>query len=137
MTQKKYNHIHKLRRDRYSTGRPFYYCINDCTFKIDIKQCLGKVVLCNKCGKEFEMNEYSIRAAKPICMECIARRKALNNPNINLDSIIGVVDANLLDRNSQSQSTNEVHSNSIESLQSKLRNITIKEYNPEDEDDVL
>lgn len=31
---------------------------------------LGKKVVCWRCGREFSMNEYSIRLAKPHCNDC-------------------------------------------------------------------
>lgn len=35
---------------------------------------IGKRTNCNVCGKTFEMNEYSIRLARPRCMNCIQRK---------------------------------------------------------------
>ncbi len=138
MTTKKYNHIHKLRRDRYSTGRSFYYCVNgDCNFKIDVKHSLGKTNLCNKCGKPFEMNEYSIRAAKPKCFDCIAR-KSFSNSAILDELNLGELNANNVDRNSSTiTSKTEVHSDSINELEKQLSNLIVRTYNPEDDDDKL
>src|SRR5882757_8513394 len=136
MSTKKYNHVHKFRRDRYSTGRAFHYCTLDCTFKIDVKHSFGKTSLCNKCNKPFTMNEYSIRAAKPVCMDCINRRN--ETPIIletDIDSILGVkLNANTMDRhNTTTIPTTETQTNSISSLQNRMRSIVVKEYNPEDD----
>lgn len=138
MTTKKYNHIHKLRRDRYSTGRSFYYCVNDCSFKVDVKHSLGKTVLCNKCNKPFVMNEYSIRSAKPKCFDCVKRKESTSSA-VNLDSIIsfGVKNANIVDRNEPTtRNTAEVSANPITEIQNKF-NVLVREYNPETDDDDL
>src|SRR5882757_6234172 len=137
MSTKKYNHVHKFRRDRYSTGRAFHYCTLDCTFKIDVKHSFGKTSLCNKCNKPFTMNEYSIRAAKPVCLNCINRRQL--DAIKEYDKILGVkFDANTLDRhNTTTIPTAETQTNSISSLQNRMRSIVVKEYNPEDDDDSL
>ena len=61
-------HVHKLRRHKYSTGNSIYFCtLPDCNFKMDVALSLGKRSLCNLCGNEFIMNEYSIKLAKPHC----------------------------------------------------------------------
>lgn len=118
----KNSHIHKFRRDKYSTGKSFYYCINgNCTFKIETKHSLGKLNLCNSCGNPFEMNEYSIRAAKPKCLDCVKRRTIKNDVKETINAI--------------NQTT---ASDSLSSLSSRMENLTsnvvVKEYNPDDED---
>lgn len=116
----KSNHIHKFKRDTYSTGKKFYYCINgDCTFKCDVKHSLGKTSLCNNCGNPFAMNEYSIRKANPKCMDCVKRR------TIRKDGVL------------EEPIVKETKSDSISELRAKMGNLSIKEYNPEDESDEL
>ncbi len=64
------DHIHKLKRHTYNNGTKVYFCVNDCNFKVEVALALGKIVLCNICGKDFKMNEYSIKLAKPHCTNC-------------------------------------------------------------------
>lgn len=66
----KLEHIHKLRRHKYPNGTKVYFCTLDCNYKIEAALALGKRVLCNICGDEFIMNEYSIKLAKPHCTQC-------------------------------------------------------------------
>jgi len=65
-------HAHKLKRHLYkSTGSRVFYCVlSDCSFKTEVQFTLGKKVICWRCGREFAMNEYSIRLAKPHCSNC-------------------------------------------------------------------
>jgi len=68
---KKQSHIHKLRKHKYSTGNAVFFCtLPDCHFKIDAPLALGKRALCNICGDEFIMNEYTVKLAKPHCSNC-------------------------------------------------------------------
>lgn len=64
------DHIHKLKRHKYTNGSKVYFCINNCTFKVDVPFALGLIVLCNICDEPFTMNEYSIKLAKPHCNKC-------------------------------------------------------------------
>jgi hypothetical protein len=64
------DHTHKLKRHTYPNGTKVYFCILDCTFKVEAAFALGKVVLCNICNEPFPMNEYSIKLAKPHCSAC-------------------------------------------------------------------
>ena len=63
-------HVHKLRRHKYPNGSKVYFCTLDCSFKIDRALALGKRTICNICGDEFIMNEYSLKLAKPHCTNC-------------------------------------------------------------------
>jgi hypothetical protein len=68
---KKPNHTHKLRRHKYPSGNSVYFCtLPDCHYKIDVPLALGKRTVCNICGNEFIMNEYTIKLAKPHCLDC-------------------------------------------------------------------
>lgn len=111
----KSNHYHKLRRKIYkTTGNAVYYCTNGCTFKIGIEFSLGLESLCNKCNNPFKMNDYSIRAAKPICNDCIKRR------TVKKDEL------------GQEIALNKITSTE-DDIKTRLSNLTIKEYNPDDE----
>jgi len=68
---KKEKHYHLLKRHLYRNGEAVYFCVLNCSFKVNVKLALGKVVLCNSCYTPFEMNEKSIRLAKPKCNPCI------------------------------------------------------------------
>lgn len=69
MTQQK--HVHQLKRHRYRSGREIYFCtLPDCTHKIDPAFAVGKRSICNRCGEEFLLSEYSVRLAKPHCDKC-------------------------------------------------------------------
>lgn len=64
------DHIHRLKRTTYSSGTKVYFCTNDCSYKIEVAFALGKVVECPSCYQPFQMNEYSIKLAKPHCNNC-------------------------------------------------------------------
>lgn len=64
------DHNHKLKRTTYASGTKVYFCIDDCSYKIEVAFALGKVVICNICEEPFSMNEYSIKLAKPHCNAC-------------------------------------------------------------------
>lgn len=67
----KSTHVHKLKRHKFKTGNAVYFCaLPDCRFKTATGLALGKRSICWRCGKDFIMNEYSIRLAKPHCDEC-------------------------------------------------------------------
>lgn len=63
-------HTHKLKRLTYSNGESIYFCVLDCNYKIKVQLALGKNTVCWRCGREFPINEYSIRLAKPTCTSC-------------------------------------------------------------------
>ena len=65
------SHVHKLKRHKYPTGNTVYFCtLPDCHFKVDVALALGKRNICNSCGEEFILDEYSIRLARPHCRNC-------------------------------------------------------------------
>jgi len=65
------DHVHKLRRHAYKNGTKVYFCcLPDCNYKVDVGLAIGKRSLCNICGSEFLMNEYSIKLSKPHCSSC-------------------------------------------------------------------
>lgn len=71
MAEKKDKHIHKLKRYRFKSGSVVYFCaLPECNYKVAIALALGKRVLCWRCGKDFVMNEYAVRLAKPHCEAC-------------------------------------------------------------------
>ena len=69
---KKLNHTHRLRKHIYKgTKHSIFFCsLPDCHFKIDAPLAIGKRSLCNVCGVEFIMNEYSLKLFKPHCGDC-------------------------------------------------------------------
>lgn len=64
------NHIHRLKRVKHKNGTKVFMCVLNCAFRIEVPFALGKQSLCNICGEEFTMNEYSIKLAKPHCTGC-------------------------------------------------------------------
>jgi hypothetical protein len=67
----KQTHTHKLRRHRYPSGNAVFFCtLPECHYKIDVPLALGKRTICNICGEEFIINEYTIKLAKPHCLDC-------------------------------------------------------------------
>jgi hypothetical protein len=67
----KQTHTHKLRRHKYPSGNSVFFCtLPDCHYKIDVPLALGKRSICNICGEEFIINEYTIKLAKPHCLDC-------------------------------------------------------------------
>ena len=138
MPARKTNHIHKFNRLTYkTTGNSIYFCINDCptNFKIDVKLSLGKTNLCNICGTPFTMNEYSIRQAKPRCMNCVKRKGQIVNPSDEL--------APILNRRETVRRTNDKELVSLagkeiqNDLNQQFNNLLVREYQEESEDDDL
>lgn len=64
------DHTHTLKRTTYASGTKVYFCIDDCSYKIEVAFALGKIVCCPNCGNDFKMNEYSVKLAKPHCNNC-------------------------------------------------------------------
>ncbi len=80
-------HTHKLKRIKYNNNEEMYFCVLDCTFKVVVKEALGKKTICWRCGDEFLMNEYSIRRAKPCCNKCIDHKETLSESEISFANI--------------------------------------------------
>lgn len=76
----KYKKINKARR-----GNPPYYvmqCIlpgcNSYTpmdTKLSGPSLIGKIALCNKCDKPFELTRRAIRQTNPVCDDCVESRE--------------------------------------------------------------
>lgn len=59
----------------YKTGSSIYFCVlPDCGYKVATQLALGKRAICWRCHNEFQMNDYSIRLAKPHCDKCHKRK---------------------------------------------------------------
>jgi hypothetical protein len=68
-------HTHLYKRHTYSNGEQILFCTRgECDKKINVKLALGKPAVCWRCQKEFTLNEYSLRLAKPHCMDCKKRK---------------------------------------------------------------
>ena len=81
-TVKSTEHICKLKRHTYETGTKVFFCtLPKCNKKLKVGLALGKECICWRCGNKFELNEYSIRLAKPHCEDC---HKSKNNDNFIL-----------------------------------------------------
>jgi hypothetical protein len=64
-------HVHKLKRIKYKSGTVSLFCtLPDCTYKVNPALALGKRCICWRCEKEFLLNEYALRLAKPHCEAC-------------------------------------------------------------------
>jgi len=64
------NHTHKLQKHKYSSGSEIFFCVLDCSFKVEAALALGKTSICHVCGDEFTMTEYSLRLKRPHCVNC-------------------------------------------------------------------
>lgn len=65
------SHPHKLKKHKYKTGNTVFFCtLPDCHYKIDVALSVGKRAMCNICGAEFFMNEYSLKLKYPHCEGC-------------------------------------------------------------------
>ena len=101
------NHIHKFKRQIYkNTGSRFFFCTNDCDYKVACELSLGKTSICWRCDKPFQMNQVSMRLAKPHCPDC-HRRKG--------DKVNAVQQAPKI-----SELLSEANESSIESLRERL-----------------
>ena len=82
-------HIHKLKRHTYKSGNQIYFCILDCNYKISPALAIGKKSICNRCGLEFVMTEYTVRLAKPHCEGCHKPKGGIDDsPLLELDGVI-------------------------------------------------
>lgn len=87
----KEKHIHKLKRAKFRTGNYIYFCVGaDCTKKFAPALALGKRTICWICDEPFEMNDYSIRLAKPHCPKCHQPKKKLIDDPISEAAEISV-----------------------------------------------
>lgn len=65
------DHVHKLKRVKYTNDETVFFCTKGaCEYTINTKLALGKPSECWRCGKEFNLNEISIRLTKPHCIAC-------------------------------------------------------------------
>jgi len=76
------NHVHKLKRLTYkSTGHKIFFCVlPECHYKVAVELALGKNNICNRCGSAFQLDEYSIRLAKPHCKKCRKKKDDVPSP---------------------------------------------------------
>lgn len=81
-------HIHKLKRHRYPSGNTVFFCVLDCSFKVDTALSVGKKNICWRCGNEFIMDEYSLRLAKPHCSAC---HQPKNKKEVSEDASIRII----------------------------------------------
>jgi len=118
---KQSSHTHILRRHKYPSGNSVYFCtLPDCHYKIDVPLALGKRSICNICGDEFILSEYSIKLAKPHCDKC---------------GKVKIKDGNGETRYVRKQSNKiltDLATNTIEDLQSRLTGVT----SPVSEEDI-
>lgn len=69
-------HTHKLKMRKNRLGIKYYFCVDGkCTFEVLSEKCLGKITICWRCGKEFNLDVLSYRLVKPHCPECTKFRK--------------------------------------------------------------
>ena len=102
-------HTHKLKRKKYKTGNTIYFCtLPDCHYKIEVELALGKKSICNICGDEFIINEYTLRLAKPHCTNC-GKVKVRNSDG-----------RNYYVHKTPNKITESIASNSIENLRNRL-----------------
>jgi hypothetical protein len=107
------NHIHTFKRHTYkSTGNEVFFCTDEkCSFKIDCALALGKLTYCNRCLKEFRMDNVSIRQAKPHCRACDKRR--IKDPEGNTRYVQSELVAS------------EIAQDRVESLADRLKKTTV------------
>lgn len=121
MTIKK--HVHKLKRVTYDNNDKIYFCVDDCTFKINSRLVLGKKTICNRCGREFKIDEISARQAKPHCRACDKKKKITNETDTaeflnTLENLDVLATNRIISRNMEA---NESHTPDIPSVISDLR----------------
>lgn len=94
MAKTQQDHIHKLKRHRYSSGNIIYFCaLPDCPYKITPPLALGKRAVCWRCGEPFILSDYAIRLAKPHCENC--HKPKTFSPDIETDSNIKILTTTL------------------------------------------
>lgn len=143
---KQTNHIHRFKRHIYKTGGQIYYCINDCNFRVAVEFALGKVSECNRCGRPFKMNKYSITLDKPHCEECHVykgdkitnKKKEIDKPiqplSVVSDSLGREIVNDLKDRMSSllTAKVDEIESSS--EIDNQAKTVEIREFKLEDEE---
>lgn len=135
MINKSPGHLHKLKRHRYKTGSAFYFCVNDCSFRVATELSLGKTAECWRCGKPFRMNNYSLTLDKPHCEECHQYKGDKNNRRKQtrrvtdqpLSKVASSIGQEVVDGLKDRLSTAVLN-------KSETAQATIIEYNPDDED---
>lgn len=132
MPPNKDKHIHKFQRKRYKNGTAAYICTQpDCYFKVLCEITIGKENICNRCGKPFLMNQYSIRLAKPHCPDCHESKleqKRFVSPGLNAPNVQFTIPDIKLPEPLRFDET-------ISELKDKMQNPSVdyREYNPEED----
>lgn len=102
--KKTLSHIHKLKMHRYPSGNKIFHCtLPECFFKLGAEFATGKRAICWRCGKDFILDEITVRLEKPHCRACTktrVKREISVNELLNHDSpeIFEPPKASLLDR---------------------------------------
>lgn len=125
------NHIHKFKRQIYkNTGTKFFFCVNDCDYKVATELSLGKTSICWRCDKPFKMNLVSIRLAKPHCPDCHRRKgEAKSNANTSTGSLSSTNSEPIID---------ELLSTASESSIEDLRNrLSVAVGSPKEDDESM
>ncbi len=85
----KSSHVHRLKRVTARTGTKTYFCtLPDCSWRGAPEFQLGKRSICNRCGKEFILNKYSITLEKPHCEDCHVYKNQENERRANRRKVI-------------------------------------------------
>jgi hypothetical protein len=110
-------HIHKLKKHKYKSSNAVFFCILDCSYKIEVPFALGKEVLCYLCNKPFTMNELSLKLNMPHCNNCGKREvRDANGKKHYVRKVNTQVLSNVAEDNNSSlrERLSKVSSNSVE-----------------------
>lgn len=119
-------HVHKLKRHTFRGGRQVYFCVLDCNFQIDAAFALGKQSICHICEKEFTMNEYSVKLARPHCKNCGKMRVKESDGS-----------SRFVNKARASEAIAEMNEGRVDSLRERLGRVVVMESEiPEEEKDI-
>lgn len=125
-----------MKRHKYRNKEEVYFCtLDDCDFKMSCKLCLGKSNICWRCGSVFEMNEISLRLAKPHCIKCTKHKGDV--ADLDMNELVAVAkDATKIREAVEKKPATDLKSRMARMLDDVARHAANKEStdNPEDGD---
>lgn len=71
----KVKHIHQYQAVTLGKNYRVYRCVRpDCSHYLPARLVFGKRSLCNRCGKEIEMDNFALSLDKPHCVTCTKKK---------------------------------------------------------------
>ena len=85
------NHIHKYKKVKIGRNKDYvvWQCQLNCSHYQRQEFLPGKITICWRCGKEFELTKALIKA-KPTCRGCIQTKNTVKTPDDAVSRILGL-----------------------------------------------